>query len=118
MTERTRLLSAVGFFLVGALVMATLLVELPPGTTTTSFLVASIGWFVLYPVARLTWAREMAKWRYWLIGAVMAVGVPLGESARRSQFGPGPSPILQWLTVGILAAVVIVGLVRMRFRRE
>jgi hypothetical protein len=114
----TRYLGAAAFFLVGALVMATLLVQLPTGTAATSFLVASIGWYVLYPVARLTWARDVAEWRYWLVGALISVGAPLLDSVRRTQLGPGLSPILQWLTVGILAAVVIVGLVRMRIRRE
>ena len=116
MTENTRYVSAATFFVIGAAVMATLLVQLPIGTTATSFLVAAIGWYVLYPVARLTWLRGSAEWRYWLIGAVLAVGAPLLEGVRRAQLGSGPSPIFQWLTAAIMIAVLIAALVKKRIR--
>jgi hypothetical protein len=118
MTDNTRYVVAAIFFVIGTIVMAMLLAQLPQGTAATSFLVTTIGWYVLYPVARLTWARNIAEWRYWLIGALMSVTVPIIEGARRAQLGPEPSPILQWLTAAIMIAVLVAALVRMRSRRQ
>jgi hypothetical protein len=118
MSERTRRLSAAAFFLFGVIVMTILQANLPRGAVSTDFLMAALSWYVFYPVARLTWARSMAQWRYWLIGVGMSVAVPVFEQVRRSQLGPGPSPVLAALTLLIIGSVAITALVRMHVRGE
>jgi hypothetical protein len=117
MTDKTRYIVAGGFFAAGTIVMAILLAQLPPASPVSSFLVAAIGWYVLYPVARLTWARNIAEWRYWSIGALMSVAVPVLEEARRATVGPELAPLVPWLTAAIMIAVLVAALVRVRSRR-
>jgi hypothetical protein len=117
MTDNARYVVAVAFFAAGAIVMAILLTQLPPAGAVSSFLVAAIGWYVLYPVARLTWARSIAEWRYWSIGALMSLAVPVAEEARRDTIGPDLAPLVPWLTAAIIIAVLVAALIRMRSRR-
>lgn len=116
MTETTRYLSATAFFLAGAVVMVTLIVQLPSNSVTSSFLTAAVGCFVLYPVARLTWLQSISEWRYWAISAIIIVGVPALEALRREHFGARPLPVLQWMTAAVM--LVAIGAMAVRALRK
>lgn len=68
---------------------------LPP---TSSVLLFIVGWIALYPVARATFLRDIAHWRYW-------AGLPVGLLAGWGTYnaiGDGPAPL--WFTVAVLLA--------------
>ena len=117
MTEKQRYAAAAALFVAGSVLLATMLVNLPDNTVATTALTAGLGWFVLYPVARLTWLRGIAEWRYWAAGGVITLGAPLLYVVRRQNgLDPIPWP-LSWFPAALML-IVVAALLRRGLRRQ